>query len=69
MFFFVYSNKNELSIDGLTNSSLIVFGNSQEQFSIKELDELKVWLEGGGRALFLLNSNVKQSNLSEFLTR
>ena len=70
IFLHICSNKNEFSLDGIADASLIIFGGSQENFSDKELDELKIWLDSGGRALFLLNINTtKQSNLNEFLSR
>jgi len=70
VYIYIYSNKNEFSLDSIGDASLIIFGGSQENFNEKELNELKIWLDSGGRALFLLNSSTqKHSNLNEFLSR
>lgn len=52
--FRVVTNKDELSRDRLSESSLVVFGGPREPFSSLEFVELKSFLGGGGRVLVLL---------------
>lgn len=60
--FKVATNKDEVSRDRLSEANLVVFGGSREPFSTSEFDELKGWLNSGGRALVLLgDGGEKQS--------
>eukprot|EP00605_Chrysophyceae_sp_TOSAG23-4_P000781 GSChrysophyteH1.ASY1.ANO1.870.1 assembled CDS len=48
-------NKDDLSLETLGEADLLVFGGSRETFSEEECRDLKSWLEGGGRMLFLVS--------------
>ena len=63
-------NKDEVSRDRLSEAALAVFGGSREAFSPTEFEELKLWLNAGGRLLILLSDGGdKQSgcNMNLFL--
>ena len=51
----VFSHKDELDREKLSEANLVVFGGPREPFSVVEFNELKDWLNGGGRALILLS--------------
>lgn len=51
----ISSNKDDLTAETLGDADLVVFGGSREQFSSEECTDFKAWLEGGGRALFLVS--------------
>lgn len=53
--FLVNSNKDEVSRDRLSEANLVVFGGSRECFTPAEFEELKAWMNGGGRALIMLS--------------
>ncbi|KAJ1422136.1 hypothetical protein B484DRAFT_452508 [Ochromonadaceae sp. CCMP2298] len=58
----VSTNKDELSVDRLSEAQLVVFGGPREPFSAAEFNELKSWLNNGGRALVMLgDGGEKQS--------
>ena len=58
----IYRNKDEISQDRLFESNLAVFGGPREPFSVAEFNELKAWLNSGGRALVMLgDGGEKQS--------
>jgi len=46
-------NKDEVSRDRLCEAQLVVFGGSREPFSTVEFEDLKAWLNNGGRALVM----------------
>ncbi len=48
-------NKDEIGKDRISDANLIVFGGPREPFSVAEFNELKEWLNGGGRALVMLS--------------
>ena len=48
-------HKDELDREKLSEANLVVFGGPREPFSVVEFNELKDWLNGGGRALVLLS--------------
>jgi intraflagellar transport protein 52 len=52
--FKISTNKDELSVDRLSDTNLIVFGGPREPFSAAEFDELKSFLNSGGRAMVML---------------
>jgi hypothetical protein len=60
------SNKDEISRDRLDDADVMVFGGSRERFAIPEFDELKLWLNGGGRALILLSDGGDSQSGSNF---
>jgi intraflagellar transport protein 52 len=46
----------------LSEANLMVFGGPRDLFSVAEFNELKVWLNSGGRALVMLgDGGEKQS--------
>ena len=45
---------------------LIIFGGSREVFTTSEFNELKIWLNSGGRALFMLQDGGEKSSGSNF---
>jgi intraflagellar transport protein 52 len=49
-----HSNKDEVSRDRLAEADLVVFGGPREPFTTAEFDELKSWLQGGGRAMVMV---------------
>mmetsp|Transcript_10229 Transcript_10229/g.16783 ORF Transcript_10229/g.16783 Transcript_10229/m.16783 type:complete len:550 (-) Transcript_10229:120-1769(-) len=58
----VSTNKEEISGDRLGDVSLAVFGGPREPFSVAEFNDLKAWLNAGGRALVMLgDGGEKQS--------
>lgn len=64
------SNKDEISTSQLSDVNVMVFGCPREHFSAQEFADLKAWLNGGGRALVLLNETDKRpidGNLHSFL--
>jgi intraflagellar transport protein 52 len=50
----VHSNKDEVSGDRLAEADLVVFGGPREPFTTTEFDELKTWLQNGGRAMVMV---------------
>ena len=48
-----------MTLDVLRDANLVIFGGTREPLSVLELDELKKWLQGGGRALLLLHEKDK----------
>ena len=50
----LYSNKDEVSGDRLAEADLVVFGGPREPFTTAEYDELKTWLQNGGRAMVMV---------------
>lgn len=58
----LYRNKDEINRDRLSEASLMVFGGPRDLFSAAEFNELKGWLNSGGRALVMLgDGGEKQS--------
>lgn len=57
-----YRSKDELSGDRLADSNLIIFGGPREPFSTAEFNELKTWLNSGGRALVMLSDGGEKSS-------
>lgn len=51
----VTTNKEDISTDRLADCSLAVFGGPREPFTVAEFNELKAWLNAGGRALVMLS--------------
>jgi intraflagellar transport protein 52 len=41
---------------------LVVFGGPREPFSKTEFNDLKVWLQGGGRALVMLSDGGEKNS-------
>ena len=62
-------NKDEVSRDSLAEVDLMIFGGSSERFDDQELNELKGWLNAGGRALFMFSEGDAGSstNLNQLL--
>lgn len=60
--FKISSNKDEISIDRLDDAALVVFGGSREPFTTTEFEELKTWLNNGGRALVMLGDGGEKEN-------
>lgn len=52
---YICRSKDEISGDRLADSYLTVFGGPREPFSAAEFNELKLWLNAGGRALIMLS--------------
>lgn len=67
--FKILSNKDEISRDRLSEANLLVFGGPREPFSNSEFDELKGWLNNGGRCLIMLGEGgeKQKSNLNYLL--
>jgi len=65
------TNKDELSRESFEGVDLMVFGDPKESLTVQESDDLREWLNGGGRAIFLTgDAGDKQSaasNLNYFL--
>ena len=57
-----YRSKDELSGDRLADSNLIIFGGPREPYSTAEFNELKTWLNSGGRALVMLSDGGEKSS-------
>jgi intraflagellar transport protein 52 len=53
-YFSIFSVKDEITEDRLSEADLVIFGGPRELFSVAEFKELKSWLNNGGRALILL---------------
>lgn len=51
----ISTNKDDLTLETLGDADLLVFGGSREQFTEEECRDLKTWLNGGGRMLFLVS--------------
>ena len=51
----ISSNKDDLTLETLGDVDLVVFGGSREHFNEDECRDLKTWMEGGGRVLFLVS--------------
>jgi intraflagellar transport protein 52 len=59
---FCCRNKDEINRDRLSEANLMVFGGPRDLFSVAEFNELKAWLNSGGRALVMLgDGGEKQS--------
>jgi intraflagellar transport protein 52 len=66
----LYRNKEEISLDRLSDADLAVFGGSREPFTAAEFKELNKWLMNGGRAMILVGDGVEAgtgSNINYFL--
>lgn len=66
----VTTNKDEVSRDRLADANVIVFGGSREPFTTTEFDEIKAWINSGGRALVMLQDGgekVTGCNFNTFL--
>jgi len=57
----VTSNKDDLTSETLAEADLLVFGGPREPFAEQECADLKAWLNGGGRMLFLVADGDKNS--------
>lgn len=65
-------NKEEISKEKLSEADLFVFGGCREPFTKSEFDDLEAWLNGGGRALFLMGDGGEEktdSNLNYLLEK
>lgn len=51
----VSTSKDEVSTDRLFDANLAIFGGPREPFTAAEFNELKTWLNAGGRALVMLS--------------
>mmetsp|Transcript_15855 Transcript_15855/g.21833 ORF Transcript_15855/g.21833 Transcript_15855/m.21833 type:complete len:532 (+) Transcript_15855:41-1636(+) len=60
--FKVSTNKDEISREMLVEANLVVFGGPREPFSAAEFNELKLWLNSGGRALVMLGDGGEKQN-------
>eukprot|EP01041_Mallomonas_annulata_P004914 gene4914-9802_t len=63
-------NKDEISVDRLDDTDVIVFGGPRDPFEKKEFDELKKWLNNGGRAMVMLGDGgerLAESNMNYLL--
>lgn len=49
-----HRNRDDISRDTLSDVNVVVFGGSREKFLDREYEELKAWLNAGGRALILM---------------
>lgn len=66
----ISTNKDELSRDALADVNLFVVGCPRDCFDQAELDDLKAWLNAGGRALILLSETDREDllgNMNSFL--
>jgi intraflagellar transport protein 52 len=60
--FKISTNKDEVSRDRLAEADLLVFGGPCEPFTTAEFDEIKAFLQNGGRALVMVgDGGEKQS--------
>ena len=60
--FKISTNKDEVSRDRLAEADLLVFGGPSEPFTTAEFDEIKAFLQNGGRALVMMgDGGEKQS--------
>ena len=50
----LYRNKDEITKEHLDESDIAVFADPRESFADVEFDEIKQWLNAGGRCLILL---------------
>jgi intraflagellar transport protein 52 len=62
MYSSLISNKDEISRDRLSETNLIVFGCPREPFSAAEFNEMKSWLNSGGRVLVMLGDGGEKQN-------
>jgi len=58
----ISSNKDDLTSETLAEADLLVFGGPREAFTEQECADLKAWLDGGGRMLFLVADPDKSSS-------
>jgi len=58
----VSSNKDDISSETLEEADLLVFGGPREAFTEQECTDLKAWLDGGGRMLFLVADTDKNTS-------
>ena len=60
--FKISSNKDEVSRDRLADADLLVFGGPSEPFTTAEFDDLKSYLQNGGRVMVMMgDGGEKQS--------
>ena len=57
-----HRNKDEVSRDRLADTDLLVFGGPREPFTGAEFEELKSWLQSGGRALVMLGDGGERAS-------
>ena len=58
----VSSNKDDLTPEALAEADLMVFGGPREAFTEQECADIKAWLDGGGRMLFLVADSDKNTS-------
>lgn len=66
----VHRNKEDISRERLSETNLIVFGGSREEFASSETADLTRWLNEGGRVLYLASDTFDMSeapNTKNFL--
>lgn len=56
------TNKDELSAESLAEADLLILGGPREPFSEEECSDIKIWLNGGGRMLFLASEGDKNNS-------
>lgn len=66
--FKIASNKDELSSESLAEADLIVFGGPNDNFTEGECEDIKTWLDNGGRALFMVNDGGEKNAGSNYNT-
>jgi intraflagellar transport protein 52 len=65
-----HRNKDEVCRDRLEDADVFVFGSPREQLTAAEMDDMRAWLNAGGRLLVMTtDGGDKQtgSNLNAFL--
>ena len=68
--FKISTNKDEITNEVLENADIMVFGGPREAFDDNETEEVKKWLENGGRAMFFFQDGGEKaagSNCSAIL--
>ena len=66
--FKISSNKDELTSDSFAEVDLMVFGGPNDNFTESECEDIKNWLDNGGRALFMVNDGGEKSAGSNYNT-
>ena len=50
----IFRNKDEVSLERLSEADVVVFGGPREPFTAAEFKEIKNWLNNGGRAIVMI---------------
>jgi len=66
----VQTNKEEITVDSISDTDILIFAGSREPFTVNEFREMKTWLTNGGRMLVMMGEGGEKtsgSNINYFL--